>query len=57
MMLKTISSGSSGNSYILESESEAILIEAGVQFMKVKKELGFNIRKIVGCVVTHGHFD
>ena len=37
MQLKVIGSGSSGNSYILENETEALIIEAGLPFLEVKK--------------------
>lgn len=57
MVLKVLGSGSSGNCYILESDNEALIIEAGVPLKEVKIALGFNIRKIVGVVVTHSHMD
>lgn len=37
MRLKVLGSGSSGNCYILENENEALIIEAGLPFMEVKK--------------------
>lgn len=57
MKLKVLSSGSSGNCYILESDTEALIVEAGVPFREVKVALGFNVRKIVGVVVSHVHKD
>ena len=57
MVLKVLGSGSSGNCYILESDTEALIIEAGLQLKEVKIALGFNIRKIVGVVVSHSHGD
>ena len=57
MKLKVLGSGSSGNCYILESDTEALIIEAGLPFMEVKKALNFNVRKIVGVVVSHSHGD
>ena len=41
MVLKVLGSGSSGNCYILESDTEALIIEAGVPFLDVKKALDF----------------
>lgn len=41
MRLKVLGSGSSGNCYILENENEALIIEAGLPFMEVKKGTGF----------------
>lgn len=57
MKLKVLGSGSSGNCYIFESDTEALIIEAGLPFKKVKKALDFNIRKIVGVMCSHGHKD
>lgn len=57
MELICLGSGSSGNCYLLESGSEALVIEAGVSFREVKKALGFNISKIVGVVISHSHGD
>lgn len=57
MILKCLGSSSKGNCYILESEKEALVIEAGVPIKEVKKALDFNVGKIVGCVVSHSHKD
>ena len=57
MKLKVLGSGSSGNCYILESDTEALIIEAGIPFKEVKVALGFIVRKIVGVVVGHCHKD
>lgn len=57
MKIKVLGSGSSGNCYILESDTEALIIEAGVPFKEVKVALGFNVRKIAGVVVSHEHKD
>ena len=55
--LKVLGSGSSGNCYILENENEALIIEAGLPFMEVKKALNFNVMKIVGMISSHEHGD
>ena len=57
MELKVLGSSSSGNCYILDNGNEALILEAGVAFAKVKKALGFNIRKVAGCLITHQHND
>lgn len=57
MKLKVLSSGSSGNCYILENDNEALIIEAGLPFMEVKKALNFNVMKIVGVIASHVHSD
>lgn len=57
MKLKILGSGSSGNCYILENDNEALIIEAGLPFMEVKKALNFNIMKIKAVLITHLHSD
>ena len=57
MTLKVLGSSSHGNCYILENESEALILEAGVKFTQVKHALNFNISKVVGCLITHEHKD
>lgn len=55
MKLIVAGTGSSGNSYILTNGKEALILDCGKPFMEVKKALGFNVRQIVGVVVTHEH--
>jgi phosphoribosyl 1,2-cyclic phosphodiesterase len=57
MKLKVLGSSSHGNCYILESDSEALILEAGVKFAEVQHALNFNIGKVVGCLITHEHKD
>ena len=57
MKLKVLGSSSSGNCYILESDTEALIIEAGLPFMEVKKALNFNVKKIKAVITTHIHSD
>lgn len=57
MKLKVLGSSSKGNCYILENDSEALILEAGVKFSEVKHALNYNIKKVVGCLITHEHKD
>lgn len=57
MTLRIVGSGSSGNCYILENDSEALIIELGVRFDDVKKALKYNLSKVVGCLISHEHGD
>ena len=57
MELKILGSGSAGNCYILDNGKEALVIEAGVSFNEVKKAVGFDISRIVGCLISHAHGD
>lgn len=57
MKLHVLGSSSKGNCYILENDTEALVIECGVNFKLVKQALNFNMRKVVGCLLTHEHLD
>ena len=57
MQLHVIGSSSKGNCYILESSSEALILEAGCKLMEVKKALHWQLSKVVGCAVSHEHND
>ena len=57
MDLNVIGSSSSGNCYVIGNSTEALILEAGVAFREVKKVLGYNLRKVVGCLITHRHND
>lgn len=57
MQLKILGTGSSGNCYILENNKEALIIELGLSFSKIKQALNFDLSKVVGVLVTHEHGD
>lgn len=57
MELHVLGSSSKGNCYIIQDDMEALIIEAGIKFIDVKKALDFNISKVVGCMITHKHGD
>lgn len=57
MELIVLGSSSDGNCYLLKSEDEVLIIEAGINFKKVQEALDFNISNIVGCLISHEHSD
>jgi phosphoribosyl 1,2-cyclic phosphodiesterase len=57
MKLTVLGSSSSGNGYVIQSETEALVIEAGVGLMTLKEALSFNVMKVQGCIITHEHGD
>lgn len=57
MKLKVISTGSVGNAYLLQTETETLMIECGVNILDIKKALNYNYSNVVGCIVTHEHMD
>lgn len=57
MKLKVVGSSSKGNGYALIADNEILLMECGCPFKEVKKAIDWQILKIKGCLVTHGHQD
>lgn len=57
MTLTVLGSSSSGNGYIIQSEDEALILEAGVRIDALKQALDFNTAKVKGCFITHNHGD
>lgn len=55
LSLKTISTGSKGNSYILKNNNDILLLDLGVTEKEIKKAIDFKISDVAGCVVSHGH--
>lgn len=57
MILKSLSTGSQGNCYLLISETGTLVIEAGVPFAQVKREMDFDISPIKSVIISHSHKD
>lgn len=57
MVLKVLGSSSKGNCYILENNHEALIIEAGISFSRVRSAMSLHISKVVGCLISHEHGD
>lgn len=57
MKLKVLGSSSNGNCYLLDNGDEVLVIECGMPFIEVQKAVGFDIKRIVGAIVTHEHGD
>jgi len=57
MRLRVLGSSSKGNCYILQGDSEVLIIEAGVKLDEVKRSLSFRTDNIVGCLISHEHND
>jgi len=57
MKLEVLGSSSAGNGYIIQSETEALILEAGVGLHYIKQALEFNISKVNACIITHQHLD
>ena len=58
MKLKVLGSSSSGNCYLIETaKKDKLILDAGINFKDVQKELNFNFDGIQGVLVTHEHMD
>lgn len=57
LKLKCLGTGSSGNCYLLSTETEILILDCGLPIKEIKKGLNFDLSKIQGVVVTHGHHD
>lgn len=56
--LKVFGSNSKGNGYAMtDNQGNTILLECGVPVAEVKKYLDFDLSKVMGCLLTHGHQD
>lgn len=57
MTFTSLASSSRGNCYVASDGETAILLECGISFRRIKKELGFDLSTIRGCLVSHEHKD
>lgn len=58
MKLKCIATGSTGNCYLLTSNSgETLILDCGIPIKEIKKGLNWNITGVVGAICTHSHQD
>lgn len=58
MKLIVTGSSSQGNNYALQADSgEILLLEAGVPLKEVKRAIGYQTSKVVGCCISHIHGD
>ncbi|ADK16210.1 MBL fold metallo-hydrolase [Clostridium ljungdahlii] len=57
MKLKVLGSGSSGNCYLLQNKDETLIIECGLSYKTILKGLNFDLRNVVGCLISHEHKD
>lgn len=57
MTFTSLASSSHGNCYVVSDGETAILLECGISFRRIKKELGFDLSAIRACLVSHEHKD
>ena len=57
MKLTVLASGSSGNCYVLEGRTSALIIECGVAPERAFQETHIQPSKVSGCLISHEHGD
>lgn len=55
MRLRVLSSGSQGNCYLLEADTETLILDCGIPIKDIKIGLDFDLRRVSGVLVTHSH--
>lgn len=55
MKFKVLSSGSHGNSYLLQSPTGTLIIEAGIPYREILQGLNFDLKGVVGVLASHQH--
>ncbi len=58
MKLRILGSSSSGNCYLFQAiDGETLIVECGTDIKEIKKALNFDMKNVVGCLVSHEHGD
>lgn len=57
MNLTVLGSSSSANGYVIQNETEALVIEAGLPVSECLKALDFKVGKVAACLISHEHGD
>jgi phosphoribosyl 1,2-cyclic phosphodiesterase len=55
--ITALASSSKGNCYHITDGSTPILLECGIRFKDIQKQLNFKTSNLAGCLVTHEHKD
>lgn len=53
--LITISSSSKGNTYLLKTSNETLILDLGCKWSDILDVLNHKIENVVGVLVTHSH--
>ncbi|WP_270596796.1 MBL fold metallo-hydrolase [Enterococcus asini] len=55
--IKSFGSGSSGNGYVIDDGYTQLMIECGVPFRKIQREMGHDFSRVAGLLISHEHRD
>ena len=57
MKIHCIGSSSSGNSYVITSNGNKLIVELGCNFKEVMKAIDYDLTSVAGCLCSHRHAD
>jgi len=57
MEFKSYASGSTGNLYTVKNKTGMIMIECGIRFDTIQRQLHFKVHQTDGCLISHSHLD
>lgn len=55
--ITSLASGSQGNCYRVSDGSSPLLLECGIPYRDIRRELRFQMSEIAGCLISHEHKD
>lgn len=55
--IKSFGSGSSGNGYVIDDGHTQLMIECGVPFRRIQREMGHDFSRVAGLLISHEHRD
>lgn len=55
--IKSFGSGSAGNCYTISDGENTIMLEAGLPIKEIKKAMDYQVSKLSGVLLSHGHGD
>jgi phosphoribosyl 1,2-cyclic phosphodiesterase len=55
--IRSFGSSSAGNCYYVTDGHTPLLLEAGIKFKDIQRELNFQTSSIAGCLISHEHGD
>lgn len=55
--IKSFGSGSSGNGYVIDDGHTQLMIECGVPFRRIQREMGHDFSRAAGLLISHEHRD
>lgn len=57
MKLNVLGSGSDGNTYLVDCDGDVLILDCGISLKETKIALNFDLSKVAGCFLSHGHTD